>query len=140
MDISYGEWENAARLVYDSVAFRFVNGLARGYLAGAEHSTIAARVRRASAVYRTLTPVSRVRSIALIVGVAAAAHQLLVGLVPPGSAPRLPGALDVIVAALAFAVIAGAGPLVTASRSSFVLRWLRSVQATRPRQEGVISE
>ena len=140
MDISYGEWDNAARLVYDSVAFRFVNGLTRGYLAGAAHSTIAARVRRAVDASRTLTPVSRVRSLALMVGVAATAHQVLVGLVPPGSRPRLPRALDVIVAVVAFAAIAGAGPLVTASRSSLVLRWLRSVQATRPRQEGVISE
>ena len=134
--IGYAEWENAARVIQESMVFRCVSVVARGYLAGAQSSPIAAYVRRASDACRMLAPVSRLRSIALTVGVTAVAHQLLVGLVPPGSAPRLPRALDVIVAAVALAAIAGAGPLLTASRSSFVLRWLWSRPSLRPELTG----
>ena len=122
----YGECENAARVIQDSVTFAFVNGVVRGYLAGAQHSPIAARVRRAIHAFAMLSPALRVRSIALTAAVAATAHPLMVGLVPPGSAPRLPRSLDLVVATLALAVVFGVRPLVMASTSSLVLRRLRS--------------
>lgn len=125
-DHVYGEYENAARLIQDSVACRFVNGMARGYLTGAQHSPIAARVRRSIHAFAVLSLSSRVRCLALTAAVAAATHPLMVGLVPPGSAPRLPRSLDLIVAALALAVMVGVRPLVMASSSSVVLRWVRS--------------
>ena len=122
----YSEFENAARLIQDSAAFRFVNGMAQGYFRGAQHSPIASRARRSIHAFAMLSLSSRVRCLALAVAVAAATHPFMVVLVPPGSAPRLPRSLDLIVAATALAVMVGARPLVVASSSSVVLRWLGS--------------
>ena len=79
-----------------------------------------------------LAPVSRVRYVASTVAVAASAHLLMVGFVPPGSAPRLPRSLDLIAAAAALGVTIGVRPLVTASSSSMVLRWLRGLAGGCP--------
>ncbi len=109
------DFADAIRIIRGSHASAILAAAARGWSASVAHSVIAAGVRRLAAEFEQLPQVARLRTIAIVVAVAAATHVVLLRTIPSRSVPAVSRALWLVVAAAALLVAAAASALVNAA-------------------------